>query len=1127
MQEKFSKESGQSVEPEEDRSDRIASESNSDSQTENGASVFAGFTLTTPWRLFLFPLLACLFLAIIVPFVLLTSQNGVSATFTTSDGSEQGLFGDSNGSAVYAFFSGADLADVGFTSAFSEIPPQTRAPLAPFLVEHFDESFRSEPMVDLIDPNLEVDATQSELFVRLGDSVMLTSVDGFTRFGASVLPGFFGNVGSVRKFRLADKTRDQILRNAMLLTILKADDLEINRLSFLDNGYSYSREYYESAFFDAFDQSKTYLRSLQSIEVHFYVGKSEQQEPRLEEYQLSWWDALQRTFGTRQPIENREALFPVRVGQTSLIGLEAENLAEVAAAQPDLIFAPEVELNTDVTYRLILAMGLFYYLSLGVFVFWNRGVLGRVKPGTARWLGYALVGFGGLTVMSAVTWFPGLLASPQQLSVGIGWQKVQFPVWYGLPSITWILGIGLSCLLPWVVLLGSVSNAESPLEKDERNTVEKLKATLISDRAIDDVDKHDKLGFRHLVLALEELIDNKRTEPPLVLSINGPWGSGKTSVMRMLESRLKGTKRFHFAWFNAWQYRDESEILPAFLRQVAEQLRRDLGILFYLRMILIRWRFASDGRRAFLIGTASLILLAILFGTPASSLEHSQDLLGIFSTSLGVVGVGGGLWSVVRWIKPFQVPLLQLFRMGGTESVISPVEQFNKEFLVFREALAGRKFVVFIDDLDRCAPEALVEVLKAVNLIADRTDASGKTFFVLGFDWEFILNSIEMHFAKFTEQSDIAPREFSREYLKKIVTLPVSIPEPNMDQIGDMVSSLESNSENNLTPSKTPGIPQDSKLVSILKVIRRRGDYVSKHHALSIATIAIFFVMVIVFFPRDPGTPGKLADAQLNTSGGFSIHLTGEISNNGGSVVVDKLILKPHTESEDANSSPSPQTEATSDAEGNSIDNTSIELVGPTPIVSATASGPTSTVLDLLWFAALIFTGLIVVYLVSQYPGLIDEENAEPDDDGEFTDAVLELKNSLPQNPRDIVRLLNVMRLAFLLQTNKGTTLLSADESIRASLWCYRFGDLIDPERLRRLVPEMIDKDLMFDPTLALIDEQDKDWIRQIQKSVNSIEKLPVALSDFGKLKSVLSTFANLLKSNGTTETEPDEVEKS
>ncbi|MCA1641530.1 MAG: KAP family NTPase [Acidobacteria bacterium] len=78
----------------------------------------------------------------------------------------------------------------------------------------------------------------------------------------------------------------------------------------------------------------------------------------------------------------------------------------------------------------------------------------------------------------------------------------------------------------------------------------------INDKPQDDVTQ-DTLGFRDYVFALREFIVSQDTTTPLTISINGQWGSGKSSMMRMLGRQLEsppppGLWRVKLGWLWRW-----------------------------------------------------------------------------------------------------------------------------------------------------------------------------------------------------------------------------------------------------------------------------------------------------------------------------------------------------------------------------------------------------------------------------------------------------------------------------------------------------------------------------------------------------------------------------------------------
>ena len=83
--------------------------------------------------------------------------------------------------------------------------------------------------------------------------------------------------------------------------------------------------------------------------------------------------------------------------------------------------------------------------------------------------------------------------------------------------------------------------------------------------------KDDSLGYGPLVERLRRFIQNPRTAPPLVLSVQAPWGMGKSSIMRMLESELREKRAAVTVWFNAWHHQKEDQLLACLMEAVQKQ----------------------------------------------------------------------------------------------------------------------------------------------------------------------------------------------------------------------------------------------------------------------------------------------------------------------------------------------------------------------------------------------------------------------------------------------------------------------------------------------------------------------------------------------------------------------------
>ena len=60
----------------------------------------------------------------------------------------------------------------------------------------------------------------------------------------------------------------------------------------------------------------------------------------------------------------------------------------------------------------------------------------------------------------------------------------------------------------------------------------------------------DAFGVQQYIAGLNEFIIECYT--PMTIAIQGDWGSGKTSMMNMVRSKI--SDKVHTIWFNTWQF---------------------------------------------------------------------------------------------------------------------------------------------------------------------------------------------------------------------------------------------------------------------------------------------------------------------------------------------------------------------------------------------------------------------------------------------------------------------------------------------------------------------------------------------------------------------------------------------
>jgi hypothetical protein len=384
----------------------------------------------------------------------------------------------------------------------------------------------------------------------------------------------------------------------------------------------------------------------------------------------------------------------------------------------------------------------------------------------------------------------------------------------------------------WVLMLASVTLSIPYFRIRQRKTEDVVLHKLSSDEPIKEKGQ-DQLGFSESVSALSHYLRNPSTEPPLTLAITGDWGMGKSSLMRLLEMDL--TKRgWRTVWFNPWHHQAGENLLAPLLAQIIEKgvppLWHPRGWRFRCRLVWIRGKrqlvvlvtlagifvfFLSylahvgpmerEGTQSELKWlTDSIVTLTKPFveakdsrkettGLPNkeirapldSKLNEPADISGGAKKAVSSVAVVTSLISLCvalrRGFKAFGVDVGSIAKLEPAVAKPSALRaqagfryRFSEQFNDVTEAMAPETMIIFIDDLDRCTPSAVLASLEAVNFLV----TAGRCFVVLGMAEERVLPCIKKGLADagLTPAPGESTESLAVDYLEKLVNLRFAVP---------------------------------------------------------------------------------------------------------------------------------------------------------------------------------------------------------------------------------------------------------------------------------------------------------------------------------------------------------------
>ena len=183
-----------------------------------------------------------------------------------------------------------------------------------------------------------------------------------------------------------------------------------------------------------------------------------------------------------------------------------------------------------------------------------------------------------------------------------------------------------------------------------------------------------------------------------------------------------------------------------------------------------------------------IIIVPLLLSTLWSQtiLADSNELLKLLLSRQAGSGLSLilGLWLLLKPIvqaakEQVSLDLGKVLKEAPYEARVSALQHLQDQFADMVKAWVGQqgRLVIFIDDLDRCTPDKVPEVLEALKLFM----TTGGCVYVLGLDFGVVCQAIAGKY-KFNLEEGAA-------YLEKIVPIPFSLPPLEDNRIAAFVTS--------------------------------------------------------------------------------------------------------------------------------------------------------------------------------------------------------------------------------------------------------------------------------------------------------------------------------------------------
>lgn len=233
----------------------------------------------------------------------------------------------------------------------------------------------------------------------------------------------------------------------------------------------------------------------------------------------------------------------------------------------------------------------------------------------------------------------------------------------------------------------------------------------------------DQFGIDGFVQSLARSLSQMASPNGVVIALNGPWGSGKSSAMNLLKHHLADAVNagtIEIVEFNPWWFRGEEALVMAFFRELYAAMQPSLG------------------------EKAKKLLPKL-----GARLLNAGGVVAPVADAAGASGAGAIASGAMKWLSDM---------IAEGESV----EKLHEEL---SDALASqnKRFIILIDDIDRLSPDEAMAMFRMVKSAGRLSNV----IYILAFDRELAERVV----------ADRFPSE-GPHYLEKIVQAAFEIPAP-------------------------------------------------------------------------------------------------------------------------------------------------------------------------------------------------------------------------------------------------------------------------------------------------------------------------------------------------------------
>lgn len=266
---------------------------------------------------------------------------------------------------------------------------------------------------------------------------------------------------------------------------------------------------------------------------------------------------------------------------------------------------------------------------------------------------------------------------------------------------------------------------------------------------------------------------------PLTIGVFGDWGSGKSSVIRMLENKFSSNPKILSIYFNSWLFENYEDAKISLIENIVLELSKNTSLdktakekILNLLSRIDYLKLISDGVKKYGKNVVDIIATGGI-GTAIEagfSMLNKETLADLKEADIGKIN---------EYLKSEQ-----------ENQAKTTIKSFREDFASFLNMTQYDSVVVFIDDLDRCLPERVVDTLEAIKLFI----SVEKMAFVIGADERIVRHAIASRYKLHEYHNNTVylkdSEQIVTDYIEKLIQIPYRIPKLSPSEIESYTNLL-------------------------------------------------------------------------------------------------------------------------------------------------------------------------------------------------------------------------------------------------------------------------------------------------------------------------------------------------